>query len=118
MPFGFKSVSHFFASVGKDLVSLAKSAGPVVSKIDATVVANAPAIEAATALVDPSAVAIENAAFSLFGSAVQAIQTADQAALDKGLDLSLDAQTVTDLKTLIPAVEKFAQAKGQVKPTA
>src|SRR5579864_8308893 len=107
MSFGFKSIGHFFASVGKDLVGLAKSAGPVLAKVDATVTANAPVIEAVTALIDPAAVAIEQAAFALFGTAMQAIQAADQAALANGLNVQLDVATITDLKALAPAVEQF-----------
>ncbi len=116
MSFGFVSIGHFFASVGKDVVKFAKAAGPVVSKIDAKVEANKPVIEAVSGLISPQAASIEDAAFALFGKAAHAIQSNTDAVNAGGLNLQLDTQTVEDLKALLPAVEQFAAHRGIVKP--
>lgn len=118
MAFGFSSIGHFFASVGKDIVKFAKAAGPVVNKIDKTVEANLPLIEGLSALVSPKAPAIEDAAYALFGKVAHAISEASDAANANGLNLALDAQTVADMKSLLPAVEQFAIDRGIYKPAS
>lgn len=116
MSFGFQSIEHFFASVGKDVVKFAKAVGPQVAKADATLEANKPLIEGLTSLVSPQAAAIEDAAFALLGKASAAASDVSNAANAGGLSLSLDAQTIADIKALYPAIEAFAASRGIVKP--
>lgn len=117
MSFGFQSIGHFFASVGKDVVKFAKAAGPVAAKIDVAVEANKPLIEGLSSLISPAAPAIEDAAFALFGKVAEALQDGSAAANQNGLNLQLDVQAVNDIKALLAHVEAFAGARGVVKPS-
>jgi len=114
--FGFQSVSHWVASVAKKIKSFAISAGPVLAKIDSTVEANLPVIEALTKLVSPQAAAIEDAAYHLFGQVVDAAQKAGAAAAQNGLSIQLDKDVVAAIQALIPAIEEFAKNHGVQKP--
>jgi len=115
--FGFVSVSHWVASVGKKIKAFASAAGPVLAKIDHTIEANLPVIEGLTKLVSPQAAAIEDAAYNLFGQVVDAAQKGGAAAAQNGLSLSLDKDFVAAIQALIPAIEEFARNHGVQKPT-
>lgn len=114
--FGFASVGHFFASVAKNAVKFAKSAGPVLTKIDAKIEANKPLIEEITKLVSPKAAQIEDASFALFGKVAHAIQSGSDATSANGLSISLDKAFIDEFKALLPAVEEFAANHGIAKP--
>jgi hypothetical protein len=118
MKFGIQSVEHFFARFAKEAVIVSKSAGSVLAKVDATAEANKPLIEGLTAAIDPNAVALEDAAYALLGMAAKAASELSGAADAKGLNLALDQQTVTDIKALVPAIQKYAASKGATKPTS
>jgi ABC-type transporter Mla subunit MlaD len=114
--FGFTSVSHFFARMGKDIVQVAKLAGPLAAKVDRTLEANKPLIEGLSALISPAAPAIEDAAFALLGHVAGALQSTSAAVDQKGLNLQLDQETIAAIKALLPEIEAFAHARGMVKP--
>jgi hypothetical protein len=67
--------------------------------------ANASTIEAVTALVSPQAANIERVGFAVLGVAIKAIDDAGTAGGAGGLNLSLDAQLVADIKSIVEAVK-------------
>jgi hypothetical protein len=77
-----------------------------------------PETEALTALYFPQAVELERGAFALLGVAAQAVADAGNAAEANGVDVTLDAQLVADIKVLIQAVEQYAQSAGIAKPVS
>lgn len=77
---------------------------PVLQKLEA----EAPTIEAVTALVSPSLANIERVGEALLGAAIKAIEDAATAAASGGLSVSLDAQLVADIKAIIPTVKAAA----------
>ena len=62
-------------------------------------------IEAVTALVSPQAANIERAGFAVLGVVIKAIEDAGAAAGANGLNVTLDAQLVADIKAIAPAVK-------------
>jgi hypothetical protein len=70
--------------------------------------AEAPTIEAVTALVSPQAANIERVGFAVLGVVIKAIDDAGAAAGANGLNLNLDAQLVADIKSIAPAVKGAA----------
>ena len=109
----FKNVGHGFSWLAKHIVAIVKGADALALKV----AQYEPAIESLTAMVSPQAAAIEDLAFHVFGSGLQAIDTltADAtAAIDaagKGtISIELDAKVIADLKALIPTLK--AALKG------
>jgi hypothetical protein len=73
--------------------------------------ANQSAIESVTSLVSPQAANIERAGFAVFGVVINAIDAAGAAAAGaNGLNVTLDAQLVADVKAIAAAV------KGAMSP--
>jgi hypothetical protein len=66
----------------------------------------------------PQAVGLERGAFALLGMAAQAESEAGDAAAANGINITLDQQLVADIKTLIQAIETYAQSAGVAKPAA
>jgi hypothetical protein len=106
------SVEHALAVAASDTVKAAKfvetSVLPVLKKAQA----DQSTIEAVTGLVSPQAANIERAGFAVLGVVINALDAAGAAAGAKGLNVSLDAQLVADIKAIAAAV------KGAVAPTA
>ena len=98
------SIEHAFASAASDVVKVAKfveqSVLPVLKKAQA----DAPTIEAVTALVSPQAANIERVGFAILGVVIKAIDDAGTAAGASGLNVTLDAQIVADIKSIAPVV--------------
>ena len=67
--------------------------------------ANESTIEAVTSLVSPQAANIERAGFAVLGVVTNAIGAAGAAAGTNGLNVSLDAQLVADIKAIAAAVK-------------
>ena len=114
MSFGFSNLGHFFATVAGDIVKGARAVGSVLGKVQGA----EPVIEGITSVIYPEAVAIERGAFALLGMAAHAVTEAGDAASANGLNLTLDAQMVADIKALLPAFENYAQSIGLMKPPA
>jgi len=114
MSFGFKNVGHFFATVATDIVKGARAVAGVMIKAQKA----EPEIEAISALFFPHAVELERGAFALLGLAAQAVTDAGDTAEAKGVNIALDAQLVADVKTLIHAIEQYAQSAGMAKPVS
>jgi len=74
-------------------------------------------IESASALVCPQAVSIERVGFALLGAVCKAIDHGAAAAAEGGLNITLDAALVADLKSLIPIIKAQAPAVTPVPTT-
>jgi hypothetical protein len=112
MSFGFKNIGHFFATVAGDIVKGARAVGSVMVRVGKA----EPEVEAITSLFFPQAVALERGAFALLGMAAHVVSEAGDAAAANGLNITLDAQLVADIKALIPAIEQYAKSVGATKP--
>lgn len=110
--FSFKNIGHFFATVAGDVVKGARAVANVMLKAEKA----APEIEALSSLFFPQAVELERGAFALLGMAAQAVSEAGDAAAANGINITLDQQLVADIKTLIQAIETYAQSAGVAKP--
>lgn len=108
----FKDIGHFFTAVSQYIVKGAKA----VATVEAKVAAEAPLIENLSGIFFAPAVPIEDLAFRLFGDISHAVSESGDTITAKGLNYQLDAQTVADIKALIPEIEAFAQRIGVVKP--
>ena len=106
--FFITKVEHALAVVAQDIVRFAKAVAPIIQKIQAS----EPTVEALTSLVDPNAVAAERAAFALLGKVCTAVGHLGDAAAANGINIQLDAQELADIKALLPALSKLAQAAG------
>ena len=106
------SFEHALAVAASDTVKAAKfvevSVLPVLKKAQA----DQSTIESITELVSPQAANIERAGFAVLGEVINAIDAAGAAAGANGLNVSLDAQLVADIKAIAAAV------KGAVPVTA
>jgi hypothetical protein len=111
------SVEHAFAIAIGDI----KKAGAVVIKdvLPELVAVHTAAstIESITALVSPQLANIERVGDAVLGKVIAAIEDADAAALAKGLNVTLDAQTISDIKSIIPAIKAQAAPQLAAVPT-
>lgn len=112
--FSFKSIGHFFATMSSDIVKGARAVGGAMAKAGSAEAT----VEGITALLFPQAVELERGAFALLGMAAQAVSATGAAAGANGINLTLDAQLVADIKALIPAIEQYSQSVGVQKPAA
>lgn len=101
MSFSFQSLGHFFAYAAQEIVRGAKAIESVLVRIQA----HEQVIEQITGLINPQAVLIERAAFAMLGKVMHAVHDAGEAAMADGLNIVLDAQTIADVRALIPAVK-------------
>jgi hypothetical protein len=108
MAVGIKSIGHAFAVVAQDIVKFAHKLEAAAVKVQAA----APVVEALTSMIDPRAAAIERAAFYLFGKVTDAVHTAGDAASANGLNLSLDATEVAEIKELIGYLKNSSGLKA------
>jgi hypothetical protein len=67
--------------------------------------ADAPTVEAITALVCPQLANIERVGDAVLGVVIQAIEDAGTAAASGGLNVTLDAALVADIKAILPAIQ-------------
>jgi hypothetical protein len=68
-----------------------------------------------TALVSPQAANIERVGFAVLGVVIKAIDDAGTAAGASGLNVSLDAQLVADIKSIAPVVKGAVPAAAASK---
>ena len=99
------SAEHALAVAASDTVKVAKFLETSVIPVLKSAQANASTIEAVTALVSPQAANIERVGFAVLGVAIKAIDDAGTAGGAGGLNLSLDAQLVADIKSIVEAVK-------------
>ena len=110
--FSFKSIGHFFAAMANDIVKGARAVASVLVKVERA----EPEVEGITSLLFPQAVELERGAFALLGLAAQAVTDTGAVASANGINVTLDAQLVADIKALIPAIEQYAKSAGIQKP--
>lgn len=79
---------------------------PILKKMDAA----AAEVEAVTALVSPQWANIERTADAVLGVVIKAIEDAGAAVAAGGLNVSLDAALLNDIKSIIPAIKAKATA--------
>jgi hypothetical protein len=108
MTFNIESVEHGIASVAADVVKGAKKVAAAIAKVQGSEAA----VEALTSVIDPSAVAIERAAFAALGVVLKTVNDAGSAAAAGSVNVPLDSAFVTDLKGLLPAIQQAAAAQG------
>jgi hypothetical protein len=106
------NVGHALAVAASDTVKVAKFVATSVLPVLKKAQADQPTIEAITGLVSPQAANIERAGFAALRGAINAIDAAGAAAGANGLNVTLDAQLVADIKAIASAV------KGAVSVTA
>jgi hypothetical protein len=106
------SVEDALATAASDTVKVAKSVEASVLPVLKKAQAVQSTIEAVTSLVSPQAANIERAGFAVLGVVIKAIDDASTAVGANGLNVSLDAQLVADIKAIAAAV------KGALSATA
>ena len=99
------SVEHALATAASDVVKVARFVETAVLPVLKTAKAEESTIEAVTSLISPSAANIERAGFAVLGVVIQALDTAGAAAGANGLNVTLDAQLVADVKAIAAAVK-------------
>jgi hypothetical protein len=92
----FKSVGHFFAKVYQDVVA-------ELPKIEATKTT----VEAVTAVVDPVAVPVEDAAYAVLGEVSAALTAGGTAAEAKLADAGLDVNVINTVKSVLASIPQF-----------
>src|SRR5215813_9487972 len=99
------SIEHALASAASHLIKVAKFVEQSVLAVLKKAQADAPTIEAVTTLVSPQAANIERVGFAVLGLVIKAIDDAGTAAGANGLNVTLDAQLVADIKSIAPVVK-------------
>ena len=99
------SAEHAFAISAADLVKAGKFVLNQVKPALVAAQASEAQIEAATAVVCPSAVNIERVAYAALGALAHAIDSGAAVAADGGLNVTHDAQLVSDVKSLLPLLK-------------
>jgi hypothetical protein len=102
------SIEHALATAASDTVKVAKFGETNVLPVLKKAQANASTIESVTSMVSPQAANIERAGFSVLGVVINALDAAGAAAGANGLNVTLDAQLVADVKATIAAAVKAA----------
>ena len=101
------------ASVTKNAIVWLAQKEPAVA---ADIQKIAPTIEEVTGLFSPGAATLERVSVDLLAAATSAIQAAGDAATANGLDVSLDAALVADIKALWPAIQKYMSPAASSTP--
>lgn len=99
------SLEHAYAVAAQFVVNEARTIEnkvlPVLKKLET----EAPTIAQVTQLVSPTAAGIERTGFALVGLAIKTIEDAGAAAVAGGLNVTLDAQLIADLKAILPTIK-------------
>lgn len=104
------TAEHAYAVASSEIVTIGKWIRGIALPALVKAEGSAQTVEALTALVSPAAANIERAAFAVLGKVVKSIEDAGTAADAGGVNVSLDAAFVSDLKSIVPAIK--AQAAG------
>jgi hypothetical protein len=106
------SFEHAPATAASVTLKVAKfverSVLPVLKKAQA----DQSTIEAVTSLVSPQAANIERVGFAVLGVVINALDDANAAASTSGLNVTLDAQLVSDIKSIATAVKGAVPVTG------
>jgi hypothetical protein len=107
------SFEHALASAASDVVKVAKFVEQSVLPVLKNAQADAPTIQALTAVDSPQAANIERLGFAVLGVVIKAIEDAGAAAGANGLNVSLDAQLVADIKSIAGTVKSAAPVAAE-----
>ena len=107
------TIEHAYAVTAQFIVNEAKTVTTKVLPLLQKAETDASTIEAVTNLVSPAAANIERTGFALLGVVIKSIEDAGTAAAAAGLNVSLDAQLVADIKSIIPAIKGATQAPAK-----
>ena len=111
------SAEHAYAIAIADIKKAAKviqlGVLPTLEKLHA----DAPLIEGITQVVSPQAANIERVGDALLGTAIKALEDASTAAGSGGLNITLDAALVSDIRSIIAAVKSQAAPLVAAIPT-
>src|ERR1035438_2515434 len=102
MTFSIQSVEHGLATVAADVVKGAKAVAAAIVKVQGIETS----VEALTSVIDPSAVAIERAAFACLGVILKTVNDTASAAGTGTVSVPLDSAFIADLKGLLPAIKQ------------
>jgi hypothetical protein len=111
------TLSKIEAWFGKIAHAIVKGAGDA-DKVAAKIQEAAPIVEGVTTAVFPTAEPVEALAFGILGKAAAAAQATGAAAGADGLNLTLDAETVAEIKALAAEIEAAAKSANVAKPKA
>lgn len=103
------TLSHAYAVAISDIKKVATFVETKALPVLQAVKADAPTVEAVTALVCPQLANIERVGEAVLGVVIQAIEDATSAATAGGLNVSLDAALVADIKAILPAIKAAAK---------
>jgi hypothetical protein len=106
------SVEHTLAVAASDVVKTAKFVESSVLPVLKSAQANQSTVESITSLVSPQAANIERAGFAVLGVVINALDAAGAAAGANGLNVTLDAQLVADVKAIAPALKATVPASA------
>ena len=102
------SIEHAYAIAIGDIKKagsfVSNSVLPLLQKIHA----DAATIEAVTATVSPSLANIERVGDAVLGLVIKAVEDGNAAAQGGGVNITLDQQLVSDIRSIIPAVKAAA----------
>lgn len=101
----FTNVEHVLATAASDVVKAAHFVEDKVLPVLEKAEASAGTVEAVTALVSPQAANIERAAFALLGVVIKALDAAYEATEAGGVNVTLDASLVADVKAVAGALK-------------
>jgi hypothetical protein len=110
------SVEHVFAAAITDARKAAKVIQQTILPALQTVHADASTIEAISGLIDPRLVNVERAADAVLGLVIKAITDAGSAQAAGGVNITLDAALVADIKSIIPMVQQLAGSNMALVP--
>jgi hypothetical protein len=100
-----QNTEHILAAAAQDAVKTAKFVEMKVIPALQKASANQQTIETITGLVSPQAANIERAAFAVLGKVLAAVDAGSQAAAAGGVNITIDAELVADIKAIAPAVQ-------------
>ena len=99
------SIEHKLAVAASDVVKASKFIETSILPILKTAAANEAVVESVTALIDPQAVNVERIAYAVLGLVIKAVEDTDSAVAANGINVTLDAQLISDIKAIVPAVQ-------------
>ena len=99
------TLSHAYAVAIGDIKRVASFVETKALPVLQAAKADAPTVEAITALVCPQLANVERVGDAVLGVVIQAIEDAGTAAASGGLNVTLDAALVADIKAILPAIQ-------------
>lgn len=109
--FTFKNLQHFFAKTAQAIVAAAKKLPGALEKVEET----RAVVEGVTQVVDPAAVVLEDAAYSLLGAVLAAIHAGGDAVKAKLADAGLDVVAIQKAEAAYASVPQVVAVASAIK---